>query len=443
MSDRPVSEEGATDVDAEEISVGADIDVRAFMAEIKDEVERKRRAGFYPPAVLAELELASQVEAGDDQLKIALQSMRQAAEFSTAVSTQSRIPVLSPVASSFKKAVRGSVGWYLAAILQQVEVFASRTLRTMTLLSERIHELEQRVPGEAREVGPVEAAVAPADRPEDLDDETRARLSERIPLLERSVRGLRERLEDVTMASQPMAGQAAPSREIERSLDYLDFENQFRGTEDMIRHRQQTYVDQFRDVPGPVVDLGCGRGEFLDLLGSAGVGAYGVDRHPEMVDLCREKGFDVREADALDHLSSVPSGTLGGVFSAQMIEHLDLRDVPRFFELAADVLAPSGRLIVETVNPESLFVFAGAFYVDLGHLRPLHSLTLQFLAEKAGFSNMRIEYCSLPPADLRPMPLEASGDASLDRVIEGINQNFRRLDEIVFGPQDYALVADR
>jgi O-antigen chain-terminating methyltransferase len=142
-------------------------------------------------------------------------------------------------------------------------------------------------------------------------------------------------------------------------------------------------------------------------------------------------------------LSSVPSVTLGGVFSSQMIEHLDLRDVPRFFELAADVLLPGGRLIVETVNPESLFVFAGAFYVDLGHLRPLHALTLQFLAEKAGFSNVRVEYCSLPPTDLRPAQLEPTGDESLDRVIEGINQNFRRLDDIVFGPQDYALIADR
>src|SRR5438128_450349 len=131
-----MSERGTTNEDADEISIGADIDVRAFMAEIKEEVERKRRSGLYPPAVLAELELASQVEAGDDQLKIALQSMRQAAEFSTGVSTQSRIPVLSPVASSFKKAVRGSVEWYMSAILQQVEVFASRTLRTMTLLSE-------------------------------------------------------------------------------------------------------------------------------------------------------------------------------------------------------------------------------------------------------------------------------------------------------------------
>jgi O-antigen chain-terminating methyltransferase len=424
------------------ISIGADIDVRAFMAEITAEVERKRRAGLYPPVVLAELEMLSQqLETGDDQLNVALQSMRHAAEFSTAVSTGSRIPLLSPLAASFKKAVRGSVGWYLSAVLQQVEVFAARTLRTMTLLSERIHELEQRLPAPAATEAEHRPVGAVASQTYVEDDETR--LSERIPLLERSVRGLRERLEDATLASQTVVTHAAPSREIERAVDYLDFENQFRGPEEMIRHRQQTYVEQFRDLPGPVVDLGCGRGEFLDLLKAAGINAYGVDRHPEMVDLCREKGFDVREADALDHLATIPSGTLGGVFSAQMIEHLELRDVPRFFDLAADVLAPAGRLIVETVNPESLFVFAGAFYVDLGHLRPLHALTLRFLAEKAGFSNVRVEYCSPPPPDLRPMQLAPTGDEALDKVVDAVNQNFRRLDDIVFGPQDYALIADR
>jgi O-antigen chain-terminating methyltransferase len=223
----------------------------------------------------------------------------------------------------------------------------------------------------------------------------------------------------------------------------VDFENNFRGPEEEIRRRQQAYVDYFRDPPGSVADLGCGRGEFLTLLADAGIKCYGVDRHPDMVERCKEQGLEAVVGDALDHLASVEPGTLGGVFSAQMIEHLDVRDVPRFFELAAQALAPGGRCVVETLNPRSLFVFAAAFYVDLGHLRPLHPYTLQFLAEKAGFADVHVDYVSPPPDDLRPARIEATGDPRIDGILDSINENFKRLDDVIFGAQDYAIVATR
>jgi O-antigen chain-terminating methyltransferase len=203
------------------------------------------------------------------------------------------------------------------------------------------------------------------------------------------------------------------------------------------------YVDLFRDCPGPVVDLGCGRGEFLDLLSEAGIPAYGIDRHPDMIARCSEKGLDARRGDALDHLDGVEKGSLGGIFSAQMIEHLEMSDVPRFFDLAAMALAPRGRLVVETLNPQSLYVFAAAFYVDLGHLRPLHPVTLKFLAEKSGFHDVRIEYFLPPPQELRPITVPRVGEGRIDRALDVVDDNFQRFDRVVFGAQDYAIVATR
>jgi O-antigen chain-terminating methyltransferase len=131
------------------------------------------------------------------------------------------------------------------------------------------------------------------------------------------------------------------------------------------------------------------------------------------------------------------------LFSAQTIEHLDVRDVPRLFELAADAVAPGGRLVIETINPESLFVFAAAFYVDLGHLRPLHALTLQFLAEKTGFQNVEVRYSSPVPDGIRLLSITETGAEPLDRVIRDVNESLRRANSVLFGPQDYAIIATR
>src|SRR5207237_7426438 len=130
------------------------------------------------------------------------------------------------------------------------------------------------------------------------------------------------------------ASASARSRQVERELDYLQFENRFRGSQEDVAGRQSAYVDLFRELPAGVVDLGCGRGEFLELLKGAGIAAYGLDMSEAMVSVCRERGLDARQGDLLEHLATVPEGSVGGVFCAQVLEHLDPSGVVRFFELA-------------------------------------------------------------------------------------------------------------
>jgi SAM-dependent methyltransferase len=415
------------------------VDVRHLMAEIRADVEGKRRAEAYQDDFIQELD-ASFRDVQGDSMDSALHLLRASTAFSSAVSTASQKAGVGPVASAFKRAVRGSTRWYVSAVLQQVELFARRTANALTLLSDRLERLEDDVDHRLDEM---KAAVDRLERALETRTENDAdRFRDRISLLERSVRVLRERA-TTQPSAEPSTGETARSLASDLAVDYLDFENLFRGSEEAIRDKQQSYVALFADCPGPVVDVGCGRGEFLELLRAKGIAAYGIDRHPDMVAMCREKGLNVREAEALHHLAELPKGSIGGVFCAQMVEHLEMRDVPRLFELAADALAPGGRLVVETINPGSLIALAGPFYTDLGHVRPLHPLTLRYLAEKSGFHDVSVEYHSWPPDVSRPSRIAETGVEGVDEAVEKINENFHRVDSVLFGPQDYAVIARR
>jgi glycosyltransferase involved in cell wall biosynthesis/SAM-dependent methyltransferase len=165
---------------------------------------------------------------------------------------------------------------------------------------------------------------------------------------------------------------------------YHDFEDVFRGSEAMIRERQQRYVALLADH-GPVLDVGCGRGELLDVLAAAEVAARGVDLEPELVAYCRSKGHaDVVEGDAVAYLEGLDAGTLGAVISLQVVEHLPEADLRRMLAAAHEALRPGGRLILETVNPHSAWALK-AFWVDLTHHHPIFPEVLLQLCRQAGF----------------------------------------------------------
>jgi 2-polyprenyl-3-methyl-5-hydroxy-6-metoxy-1,4-benzoquinol methylase len=148
-----------------------------------------------------------------------------------------------------------------------------------------------------------------------------------------------------------------PLPELEPAFDYVGFEDRFRGNEEELKERQRTYLQYFQDKEN-VLDIGCGRGEFLELLRECGIKARGVDLDLDMVLLCREKGLDVVMDDAFAHLTVLPDDSVGGVFAAQVIEHLHPRRVIELVRLCYRKLVPGGVLILETPNPKCLMVFA-------------------------------------------------------------------------------------
>ena len=168
------------------------------------------------------------------------------------------------------------------------------------------------------------------------------------------------------------------------SFDYFGFEERFRGSEEDIKERQRVYVEFFKDVE-PVLDIGCGRGEFLELSSEAGIKAKGVDLDLDMVLYCQEKGLDVVREDAFTYLESIPDTSLGGIFAAQVVEHLEPTRIIELANLCYRKLQLDGMLIFETPNPICLTVFARSFYMDLSHIRPVHPEAMKFLFESTGF----------------------------------------------------------
>jgi glycosyltransferase involved in cell wall biosynthesis/SAM-dependent methyltransferase len=165
---------------------------------------------------------------------------------------------------------------------------------------------------------------------------------------------------------------------------YRRFEDMFRGPEQMIQERQRVYVGLVEDHQ-PVLDAGCGRGEFLELLAERGIEARGVDLDPTMVARCREQGLEnVEQGDLLAALEEAPEKSLGTIFSAQVIEHLEFEQLQRLLELGLSRLKPGGLLIAETVNPHSVAALK-AFWVDPTHIQPLFPETMLALCEEAGY----------------------------------------------------------
>jgi O-antigen chain-terminating methyltransferase len=228
----------------------------------------------------------------------------------------------------------------------------------------------------------------------------------------------------VATGETPGAGLSARSPELPASV-YAVFEERFRGSISEVTEKQRFYLPFVRSLPGPVFDAGCGRGEFLRLLGEEGIAARGVESSEHAVRACRAAGLDVREADAIEALAAEPAASLGGVVAFQVVEHWTAAATFRFLASARRALAPGGILIVETVNTDSLSAM-NAFYLDPTHVRPVPREALEFLCDTAGFREIQIEFRS---------PLPAS------EKLEERTANDARLNALLFGPQDYAVIA--
>lgn len=235
-------------------------------------------------------------------------------------------------------------------------------------------------------------------------------------------------------------------REWMNDADYRAFQDQFRGDEKEIARRLKAHVAKFDGMKGPVVDLGCGRGEFLELLEESGHTAIGVELNIAEVETCTKRGLTAIHADLFDWLDDQEPESLGGIFMAQVIEHLPPPDWSRFVQLAVSRLGFGGRLIIETINPESLYALARAYVVDPTHIRPVHPRLLAFFAERAGFETTEIRYQAEVPANERALPIDTSDYADRPEMLallEEVNLRFQRLDRLCCAPQEYTLVATR
>ena len=245
----------------------------------------------------------------------------------------------------------------------------------------------------------------------------------------------------------PDSGSRLPEDAFAPSLDaykYVGFEDQFRGSPATIRARLESYLPLF-EGRHDVLDVGCGRGEFLDLLKAHGIGARGIDLNHEMVEVCRARGLDVTEADAAGYLSTLPDSSLGGIFAAQVVEHLQPGYLLRFLELSFLKLRPGGRLVLETLNPACWVAFFESYIRDITHVWPLHPETLKYLVVASGFSKATIEFRSPVAVQdrLQPVAAPAGNGPGLADFAETFNANVEKLNARLFTYLDYAVIADK
>ena len=284
-----------------------------------------------------------------------------------------------------------------------------------------------------------------------------ALVDQRSLALKRAVEGLSSVAPATALpAAPPQSSSAMPSiaapattgADID-AFKYLAFEDRFRGSREEIRRRLSDYPPLFAGARA-VLDIGCGRGELLDLFRDHGVDARGIDVNDEMVEACRARGLSAERADALAYLSAQPDGSLGGLIAIQVVEHLDPPYLMRLIETAHHKLAPGAPMVLETINAACWAAFFDSYIRDFTHVRPLHPDTLRYLVQASGFTNTEVQFRSeFPPQDrlrtvsLPVAPPNTPEQTAIAELSEALNAQAERLNSQLFTHRDFAIVAKK
>ncbi|HWW86787.1 MAG TPA: class I SAM-dependent methyltransferase [Vicinamibacterales bacterium] len=316
-----------------------------------------------------------------------------------------------------------SLGTALAIFLQQITPFVETKERLL------VAELTARL----------DALQSTVDVVRELQTQVRA--------LVRATDMLRRRLEVAPASRNHEAFHGDPDSSDD--FKYVAFEDTFRGSPEQIGDKLTAYVPLFRSTSG-VVDLGCGRGEFLLALEGAGISARGVDINQEMVAICRERDLNVVHGDALSFLSRLEDNSIGGIFAAQVVEHFEPGYLVKVLDEASRKLKPGAPIVVETINPACWLAFFSSYIRDLTHVRPIHPETLQYLLTASGFERVEIRYAAPVPQSMKMMsvdvPLEVQRNADpvaalVRELAHASNCNAAILNNLMFSFFDYAAVA--
>lgn len=221
----------------------------------------------------------------------------------------------------------------------------------------------------------------------------------------------------------------------EYKFDYFLFENKFRGKEENIKEKFRSYVHYFEGKQN-VLDIGCGRGEFLELLTEKGISCKGIDINQDMYLYCKKKGLNVEQIDMFAYLKDIDNRSLGGIFLGQVIEHLPIKDIIKLVRLAYQKLQSGAYFIAETINPQCLLVFTDSYFLDPFHIKLVHPETIKFILEMEGFNNIEIMYTSKVDENLRIPKLEFKSGEDIDE----FNNSIEKLNDIIYGYRDYAII---
>ena len=203
-------------------------------------------------------------------------------------------------------------------------------------------------------------------------------------------------------------------------IDYLKFENKFRGTEQLIKDRQKPYLKYFEGYQ-KVLDIGCGRGEFMEIAKAQNIATQGIDIDRDMVEFCKGKGLDVIHGDIFPFLLEMEDNSLDGVFSSQVIEHIPFLRLQKLIYLLQKKVKKGRKIVLETVNPLCPLALQH-FYMDLTHIKPIFPDILTFIGESYDLKKVDVVFRTPIKEDL---------------------EDFRTTDERSYDYGDYAIVFEK
>ena len=351
------------------------VDLDAILAEVRERVRAKRMSGVYGDEVdaLLRMELPGGRRLLSDDMKDPVGSLVQILDEDAVYDPTSHRRVVGPLITLARRVLISLLRWWLEALLGR---------------QERINRL-------LAAAYDVEGRLAP-------------RFGERLARLE-EWRG----------------------RAVAADLHSVYFQARFGGDEPVIRRQSESFLEHYKSKRR-VLDLGCGRGIFLELLRDRSIGGYGVDLDPRMIAQCRERGLEAFEGDALAHLESLPASSLDGVFARHVAEHVLPGDLIAMLRQLRRVLQPGAPLVFVTPNIANLSVGAHTFWLDPSHVRPIPPDLFKFYLEVEGFK--RVEITTFEPSERH---------LNEDVADPKVRANVKLLNETLFGDRDYAVIGSQ
>jgi O-antigen chain-terminating methyltransferase len=336
------------------------------------------------------------------------------------------------IKKAIRKILHALLGWYIKPIFDKQTYFNGKIVNSVNILTDIMMDQEQKYNIIINELKNEISLL----KKENNELKNNSNNQELINVLEASINDLNSKTDyvldrlnitcDINLLKQ-------------NNMDYFKFEDTFRGTREGVKAIQSVYVPYFANKgKGSILDIGCGRGEFLELMWEHGISSYGVDNYDPFVNYCNNRGFNVIKSDALTHLISIEDCSLSGIFMSQVVEHLSNDYIMALIKTAYKKLKPGCYFILETPNPDCLAAIS-EFNIDMSHIKPVHYKALEYLFKEARYQSVERYHTEQTIYPLRAKHIDGENINNIDEFNQGIDY----INQLLFGYRDYTLIAKK
>ncbi len=445
-----------------------EINVEEIMQKIRENIKRRKESGAYPdvePHIFDQTEeqvsLCRQTKQVADikksDLFICEDGMKRDLDYinsnwdiqNNSYFISSHRPHTGKFLIKGRELVHGEVKRYVDPMIWKQKEFNASVVRTLNETTKKISEISQRtIELESTSIKKIRSEIG--DKVDEQIGLVRSEINNEISTQVRAiVASMNQEIENKAWLANILDKKIGEYQNIETSapmpeleLNYFLFEERFRGSRADIKQRQTAFLHYFVGCK-KVLDIGCGRGEFLELLLENGIGGHGIDVDGNMIDFCKSKGLNAEKIDAISYLEKIEDKSLDGILIDQVVEHLEPDYLIKMLQLCYKKLNFGYHMLIETVNPLSLVSFVN-FYLDMGHKKPIHPETLKFLMASVNFREIDTRFFSPILDEMKLRKINIEGVEENDKhLMDVYNHNIDLLNDLLYGAQDYVVIGKK